>query len=669
MPYIGQEPVAGNFVLLDAITTSATATYALTKNSVAYSPESSRNMIVSLNGVTQAPEAAYTVSGSNITFSSALTASDVIDYILVLGDVLDIGRPSDGVVGTDQMNYPLGNFSSTGIDDNATSTAITIDSSENVGIGTASPDADLEIRKDNASGLGAVLSLTNSNTSGLTGNSVAIGLSAYAHTTIDSASYRGAIIRGETTAAGNGHSILFETSDTSATPVERVRIDHDGNVGIGTTSTSGVQGLLHIHSSSDDNGDGDGQVNFGDESTVIISTNATSAGSQGYYGSLFFGGQDVSSATQQVWKLAGFSAYSSADLGTTGSADLLFYTTNSASTPSERMRIDASGKLLVGKTSSSVTTAGTEITSSSLLQSVSDTSTNLATNGGAVLNLCNTSATDGNFSNIGGYNSNGLVVSQMNFINLSHSSRTGAITLSTHNGTSLNEAMRIDSSGNLLVGKDVANSSVAGVQLLPEGDVGVTRDGSHALLLNRLTSDGDIALFRKDGTTVGSIGTSGGTTYIGGYQNAGLYFNGTTDFRPWNTSTQANLDNSVDLGSSSARFDDIYATNGTIQTSDANEKQDIEALSEAETRVAVAAKGLLRKFRWRSAVEEKGDEARVHFGIIAQDLQAAFEAEGLDAGDYAMFIHSTWTDEETGEERSRMGVRYSELLAFIIAAI
>jgi len=361
------------------------------------------------------------------------------------------------------------------------------------------------------------------------------------------------------------HTDSNKADGSSTTPTERMRIDSSGNVGIGTTSTSGVQGLLHIHSSSDDNGDGDGQVNFGDESTVIISTNATSAGSQGYYGSLFFGGQDVSSATQQVWKLAGISAYSSADLATTGSADLLFYTTNSASTPSERMRIT--------------------------------------------------------------------------------------------------------SSGNLLVGKDVANSSVAGVQLLPEGDVGVTRDGSHALLLNRLTSDGDIALFRKDGTTVGSIGTSGGTTYIGGYQNAGLYFNGTTDFRPWNTSTQANLDNSVDLGSSSARFDDIYATNGTIQTSDANEKQDIEALSEAETRVAVAAKGLLRKFRWRSAVEEKGDEARVHFGIIAQDLQAAFEAEGLDAGDYAMFIHSTWTDEETGEERSRMGVRYSELLAFIIAAI
>ncbi|MEK9695876.1 MAG: tail fiber domain-containing protein, partial [Candidatus Poseidoniales archaeon] len=86
-------------------------------------------------------------------------------------------------------------------------------------------------------------------------------------------------------------------------------------------------------------------------------------------------------------------------------------------------------------------------------------------------------------------------------------------------------------------------------------------------------------------------------------------------------------------------------------------------------RVAVAAKGLLKAYKYNDAVEEKGAEARWHVGIIAQDLKAAFEAEGLDAGKYGMFIHSTWTDEETGEERSRMGVRYSELLAFIIAAI
>lgn len=178
-------------------------------------------------------------------------------------------------------------------------------------------------------------------------------------------------------------------------------------------------------------------------------------------------------------------------------------------------------------------------------------------------------------------------------------------------------------------------------------------------------------------------------------------------FIPASPTTGSQVDNTLDIGHSAIRFDDIYATNGTIQTSDRNEKQDIEELSEAETRVAVAAKGLLRKFRWINMVEEKGDEARTHFGIIAQDLQDAFTAEGLDASAYAMFTSTTWweTEEvipaveeqldeegniiteaqeektvihtyhseedapENATERTRLGVRYSELLAFIIAAI
>jgi len=155
-------------------------------------------------------------------------------------------------------------------------------------------------------------------------------------------------------------------------------------------------------------------------------------------------------------------------------------------------------------------------------------------------------------------------------------------------------------------------------------------------------------------------------------------------------------DNSVDLGSTNVRFDDVYATNGTIQTSDGNLKQDIAELSDAEKRVALAAKGLLRKFRWIDSVAENGDSARIHFGIIAQDLDAAFTAEGLDAGRYAMFISTTWweadvtqTDEDgitktkkevyneqahipegvTATEVTRRGVRYPELLAFIIASL
>tara|TARA_R100000081_G_scaffold27925_2_gene12580 strand:+ start:14982 stop:17492 length:2511 start_codon:yes stop_codon:yes gene_type:complete len=101
-------------------------------------------------------------------------------------------------------------------------------------------------------------------------------------------------------------------------------------------------------------------------------------------------------------------------------------------------------------------------------------------------------------------------------------------------------------------------------------------------------------------------------------------------------------DNARDLGKITNRWDDIYATNGTIQTSDRQDKQDIEELTEAETRVAQACKGLLRKYRWKDAVAEKDDEARIHFGIIAQDLEDAFTAEGLDAGRYGMFVKNTW---------------------------
>ena len=103
MPFIGQQPQTGAYHKLDSITTSATATYNLQLNGGAYYPTSANHLLVSLNGVMQAPQDSFTVSGSTITFASALTSSDNIDFIMALGDVLNIGTPSDGTVNTNQL--------------------------------------------------------------------------------------------------------------------------------------------------------------------------------------------------------------------------------------------------------------------------------------------------------------------------------------------------------------------------------------------------------------------------------------------------------------------------------------------------------------------------------------------------------------------------------------
>jgi hypothetical protein len=254
-----------------------------------------------------------------------------------------------------------------------------------------------------------------------------------------------------------------------------MRIRGDGNVGIGTTSPSakldisGAAPVLELTDTGSTASYGwqptSNDLRLFDFNTSLERLRIDSSGNVGIGTSSpsflieAYGATNASTGWNAGGTVTGFAQANTSNgdfrFGTTTSHAVGFYINGT-----ERMRIDSSGKLLVGKTSSSITTAGTEITSSSLLQSVSDTSTNLATNGGAALNLCNTSATNGNFSNIGGYNSNGLVVSQMNFINLNHASRTGAITLSTHDGTSLNEAMRIDSSGRVGIGTTSPNAKL-----------------------------------------------------------------------------------------------------------------------------------------------------------------------------------------------------------------
>jgi len=122
-----------------------------------------------------------------------------------------------------------------------------------------------------------------------------------------------------------------------------------------------------------------------------------------------------------------------------------------------------------------------------------------------------------------------------------------------------NTAMTIDTSRNVLVGKTSIGIATVGGELRADGQITGTKDGGASLALNRKTSDGDIAVFQKDGTTQGSIGSSGGNYLtIGNNVNTRLRFTA-SDIRPCDSSG-ADRDNAIDLGDGviGARFKDLY---------------------------------------------------------------------------------------------------------------
>ena len=100
MAYIGKTPVLGNFVKLDAITVvNGQAAYTMQNGGVNFTSYDNVNQfLVSLNGILQSPTDSFTVSGSTLTFASNLSTGDVIDFVMVLGNTLDVGTPSDNTV-------------------------------------------------------------------------------------------------------------------------------------------------------------------------------------------------------------------------------------------------------------------------------------------------------------------------------------------------------------------------------------------------------------------------------------------------------------------------------------------------------------------------------------------------------------------------------------------
>jgi hypothetical protein len=461
----------------------------------------------------------------------------------------------------------------------ASSTAMTIDSNRNVGIGTSSPSATLEVATTATTDID-VAHFSNSN------GAVKAKFSLSPHT-------------------GAGELTLFDGFNNADVFIS-ARTDsyfNSGNVGIGTVSPSAK---LHI-----DTG--------GDEGIRMQRT-----GTNANFAAIEFRNSDDTATNSKI-------GWNSNELRLEATSTYRVVTNSS-----DALLIDSSGNVGIG-TASPARNLHVHASNFTDLHLTNDT----------------TGATASDGTSFTAINSDIYLTNR----------EAGNMVFQT----SGSERARFLSGGAFLIGKTALGVNNTGLQF-NGGLLAVTKDGGEPLILNRKTTDGVVVDFRKDNTSVGRTVSFAGDLII---QTGitGLRFNDANDAIHPVIANGTVSDGATDLGLSNARFKDIYATNGTIQTSDINEKQDIEDISEAETRVAVAAKGLLKKYRWKSAVADKGDDARIHFGIMAQDLQQAFSAEGLDAGDYGMFISSTWTDETTGEEKTRLGVRYNELLAFIIAAI
>jgi hypothetical protein len=258
--------------------------------------------------------------------------------------------------------------------------------------------------------------------------------------------------------------------------------------------------------------------------------------------------------------------------------------------------------------------------------------------------------------------------------------------------------------GGLLKLRSIQNNvlSTRGITVDENGNAGFGIDNSRADI-QVFNGNARPKLLMSDGTlgpTYGGFFSGWGITAVGGYAAIGTMQGGSTseavlinpahDFHP-------NIDNTQKLGVASFRWSEVYAGNGTINTSDARAKQQVRDLTAAEKAVAAKCKSLIKAFKFNDAVESKGENARIHFGVLAQDVKAAFESEGLDANKYGLFCYDQWDDlyapvsetvdvvgengcvtkvsRYTGEQKlvrpagSRYGIRYEQLLAFIISSI
>jgi len=242
---------------------------------------------------------------------------------------------------------------------------------------------------------------------------------------------------------------------------------------------------------------------------------------------------------------------------------------------------------------------------------------------------------------------------------------TERIRINCHSGgitfRNADEEMRIDSSGNLLVGKTSANDTDVGVNLYSTGKASFVVAGD-ATIFNRTSDNGNIILLRSAGSNAGIIACHGNhpgdelSISGSGTNTSGVYFSNSNSTLPMKNNSTS--DNTQDLGAGSYRWDDVYATNGTIQTSDQQEKNTI---TDSDLGLDFVNRLSPKSYIFNG-------KTRTHYGLIAQDVETVLSDISKTSADFAGFIKTDISEEQDGSSY-RYGLRYNEFIAPLIKAV
>jgi len=353
----------------------------------------------------------------------------------------------------------------------------------------------------------------------------------------------------------SNHNMGFNTNNTRA-----MTIDTSGRVGIGVVPSTiwsssydalqiGLGGSVYAHG--------------GAGSNMQMAANSVYEGTAPNYYDKYL----TSSTASKYVQDSGLHIWSTAASGTAGNAI----------TWSESMRIDTSGNVGIGTSSPEVT--------AHVSNAVAAGSDNLA------LRIQNpTNASDARIgigfhvNAVTGSGWDGAYIQSANTGSDSGDLRFGSVTNNT-----LTEAMRIDASGNLLVGQTTASSNTVGTSLRSDGRNFYCADGNYSAHFNRKTSYGAIVHFAKDDTICGNIGvydsdqSGGGGELVVASGNTGLKFDDQTNYIRPSNAAGALRDNIIDLGEPDSRFKDLYLSGGMQLSRAVTSETEIESYNNTDS--------------------------------------------------------------------------------------